>query len=242
MSNITDLRPRWALPLACALAAALAFRAGLPADAGTPGMHVTSSTWSTGTGDDDRFQYSVVERVNGDGLSYSGSGGFEHLQRLTKRMTGPFVWFSDDGVEYVTRDEGVVARALEATAAVRTIGKAQGRLGAEQGRLGARQGRIGAQQGALGARLGVLGAREARLRSGDERAGIARERATIEQQMRELEEAGQPLAREQERLGRQQSALGERQRAASARAGEAMRELFRRAKQENKLERLRDSI
>jgi hypothetical protein len=208
----------------------LALFAAMPAASGTRNVHVHDD------GESDGFSYRLVVHDSNGTSSYGNAWGDDW------DFDDDGLYFELDGKRYVVHDRATLDRALEATAAMRELGKKQGELGRQQGELGRVQGQIGrlqARAGALQARLGVqlaaLVARGAGSR-GELDARDERERAEIEGEMHELAseqralaERERPFAERQTELGRRQEALGKEQRRASEQAREDLRALAERA-------------
>lgn len=183
-------------------------------------------------GFDDDFEYARVDRRDGhDHSTFSTSTtAWERVDRLLDKEDGPVFWFSLDGQAYLVRDAATVAEARRIVRPMHELGKKQGKLGAKQG--------------VLGARLAALAGRSVS-RGGRERASMRAERRRIEEEMEELgrqmEQLGgrqAPLGEEQAILGAQQAELGRQQSFASKKAGEDLRRVARRARDEGRARRV----
>jgi hypothetical protein len=230
------------------LAPILFLSAALLAPASGPALAGSSTH-----GFDDDFEYAVVDRDEGERNSTfcTTTTAWEKVDRLLKGEKGPAFWFALDGRSYLVRDASTVAEARRIVEPMHQLGKKQGKLGAKQGAIGARQGHLGGEQGRIGARQGMLGARLASLaarsvaRGGRESASLRAERRRIEDEMEELGERmealsrrHEPLAGEQAALGAQQAELGKQQASASKKAGEELRRLARRAREDGTAQRV----
>ena len=187
----------------------------------------------------------------------SGSTADIARARRFRSGGGQFLWFRQDGREYVVRDADVLREVQAIWEPVNQLGEEQGKLGTRQGELGSRQGdfgtkqgelgteqgRLGARQGVLGSRQGTLAAREAAGLTKAERDDIEREHHAIEREMRDLDQQMRALTDkmrdldkpmrnlgdEMDVLGRQMAVLGGKMDEASREANAAMRALFEKA-------------
>jgi len=155
---------------------------------------------------------------DGDRITMNGdTRDIEAARSFTKKYGPEFLWFRQDGKQYVVKDARVVEEIDQAI-------RPQEELGHDQARLGARQADLGRQQAALGRRQAQLGVEMARSGMNGERPDRA-----VDEEMQELSRAQEALGREQEKIGHEQEKMGRKQERLSKQVEEKVRSLIETA-------------
>jgi hypothetical protein len=168
------------------------------------------------------FAYALVTRDGGMVVGTGHSDDWKAVHRGKGVPADEFLWFKQDGKDYVLTDPALVARARAAMQPMRELGERMGELGGRMGEYGAQMGRHGAAMAERGKRM------EERARAALA-AGEAPEPpeppALDEDAERRMEAVGERMRE----LGEEMEALGKRQEAAAAVAETAVLAIAREA-------------
>ena len=103
--------------------------------------------------DSDRAGWAII---NPNGSSTSGSGPMGRALMAGRKMSGPYVWFTINGEDYLIEDAATLSQIHELLRPQQEIGRRQGELGERQGALGEQMGKLGEQMGKLSERIGSV--------------------------------------------------------------------------------------
>ena len=139
------------------------------------------------------------------GTSMSGSqGAAEAAKSLRAQTSGEYIWFKQDGKQYLIDDPETVQEIEGWFQPMEELGEAQGLLGEKQGALGDQMGKLGELMGRLGEQM----------------SGVKMDLPDLKAQIRKLEQAATRFQKEasvnelshlQSQLGELQALLGEAQ-------------------------------
>jgi hypothetical protein len=205
-----------------------------------PRVALASTGYDLWTDEGDGLSFALVDPGHDGNTSVYTDGDHPDFEALTRDDHRPLLWFKRDGVEWVSRDADVLARAEELLGPVRKLGREMGEVGGQMGERGARLGRMGGRLGVLGGRLATIEVRASTEPIDDaERAQLEREAREIREQMHAIS-AQMPRGRgeDDERLRERMRELGRQQKVATREARTGMRSLTERAIRERRAERL----
>lgn len=175
-------------------------------------------SYAYGYDDEQRF---VIVSGKSDSFTMSGSSDdARHVERLKKQIPGDFIWFEQDGMSYIIRDQGTIDRARGFWLPQQELGKKQEELGRQQEALGKQQAELGAKMEKVRVNVPEMTAEMDKLRAELKALGSGATAEQISHLQAELGELQARLGESQSRAGVQQSKLGDEMGTLGARQGE----------------------
>ena len=174
----------------------------------------------------------ALVRPNGHGVSMHGSDGdWRDIEALKKTLKGDFIWFRDEGKEFIVQDPGVLAKVIDAYAPVDKLGAQMNVYGEEMNKHGEVMNALGKEMEKAAGNMQEVHDRETdrKMREfGREQGRLGRQMDQLGRQLDRADDKKRAqIERDMDKLGEQMNELGRQmgeQGALMAAQGEKMRE------------------